>query len=266
MENSEILVSRSGRVLHIRLNRPAARNAQTPAMWRELARIGAKLPGDIGAVILSAEGRSFSAGLDVRMLSPEGIPGEGSLLEYASLPPAALDARIASFQEAFTWWRDCSVPTIAAVQGHAIGAGFQLALACDVIVAAQDASFAMREPSLGLVPDLGGNLPLVAAVGYGRALEIVASGRPVLADEALRIGLVARVVPADALAEAAAQLAGAMSQAPREAVAESKALLRDSAARLGSGHSYAEAIRAQLAAERAAQARRISSLAALLQV
>jgi len=81
------------------------------------------------------------------------------------------------------------------VHGRAIGAGFQLALACDLRVVAPDAQFAMRETSLGLVPDLGGTRPLVEAVGYSRALEICATGRFVDAEESMRIGLVNAVVP-----------------------------------------------------------------------
>ena len=81
------------------------------------------------------------------------------------------------------------------MQGHAIGAGFQLALACDLRVVAEDVSFAMRETSLGLVPDLAGTEPLVACVGYARALEICATGRAVRADEAVRLGLAQVAVP-----------------------------------------------------------------------
>ena len=127
------------------------------------------------------------------MLSPEGIPGEGSLLQFATMEPAELDARIAVYQQAFSWWRRSPVVTVAAVGGHAVGAGFQLALGCDVIVVADDVQFSMKEPSLGLVPDLGGTLPLVEAVGYSRALELVASGRWVHAEEAVRIGLALQV-------------------------------------------------------------------------
>ena len=104
----------------------------------------------------------------------------------------ALDAAIAGFQEAFTWWRRPDLVSVAAVQGHAVGAGFQLALACDVRVVADDVQLAMREPSLGLVPDLVGTWPLVQAVGYSRALEICLSGRWVGADEAVAIGIALR--------------------------------------------------------------------------
>ena len=91
---------------------------------------------------------------------------------------------IAAYQEGFTAWAECPAVVIAQVHGYAIGAGFQLALAADLRVASLDAWFAMRETSLGLVPDLGGTGPLVHLVGYARALEICATGRPVSAPEA----------------------------------------------------------------------------------
>jgi enoyl-CoA hydratase/carnithine racemase len=144
--------------------------------------------------------------------------------------------------------------SIAAVQGHAIGAGFQLALACDLRVVADDVQFAMRETSLGLVPDLTGTHPLVALVGYGRALEICLTGRFVQAEEAVSTGLANLAVPADQLDAAVSDLASAILAAPRDAVIETKTLIR------GAHHrTYDD----QRAAERAAQARRLRDLAGL---
>ena len=171
-------LEREDGVATVTLARPANRNAQTPATWRALAAAGRELLAD-GAtrvVVLRAEGPSFSAGLD-RAMFTTGVDGEPGLAGLATLDDEALDVTIAGFQEAFTWWRDERVLTVAAVQGHAVGAGFQLALACDLRVLADDARLAMREPSLGLVPDLGGTKPLADAVGYSRALEICATGR-----------------------------------------------------------------------------------------
>ncbi|MFH8349345.1 enoyl-CoA hydratase/isomerase family protein [Streptomyces sp. NPDC018045] len=233
---------------------PAKRNAQSPAMWRALAEAGSLLPGDVRIVVLRGEGKSFSAGLDRQAFTPEGFDGEPSFLDMARGPDSELDATIAEYQEAFTWWRRNDVVSIAAVQGHAIGAGFQLALACDLRVCAHDAQFAMRETSLGLVPDLTGTHPLVSLVGYARALEICATGRFVHADEAERIGLANLVVPAADLDGAVADLAGALVAAPRDAVIETKALLMGAASR-----TYEE----QRTAERAAQARRLRDLAGL---
>uniref|UniRef100_UPI00084CB618 enoyl-CoA hydratase/isomerase family protein n=1 Tax=Streptomyces niveus TaxID=193462 RepID=UPI00084CB618 len=152
-------------VATVTLTNPAKRNAQSPALWRALTEAGQSLPGSVRVVVLRGEGKSFSAGLDRQAFTPEGFDGEPSFPELARRDDTDLDAAIAAYQSAFTWWRRSDIVSVAAVQGHAIGAGFQLALACDLRVVASDAQFAMRETSLGLVPDLGGTHPLVGIVG-----------------------------------------------------------------------------------------------------
>lgn len=254
LDQDGVRVTVDGAVATVTLVHAEKRNAQTPAMWRALAETGRLLTGDIRVVVLRAEGVSFSAGLDRRAFTPEGIDGELSFLGLAQGTDDALDTAIATYQEAFSWWRRNDLVSIAAVQGHAIGAGFQLALACDLRICADDVRFSMRETSLGLVPDLGGTNPLLSLVGYARALEICATGRDVQADEAERAGLANLVVPAAELPAATADLTAALLAAPRDAVTETKALLRDAA-----GRSYDE----QRAAERAAQARRLRDLAGL---
>ncbi|MFI8100095.1 enoyl-CoA hydratase/isomerase family protein [Streptomyces sp. NPDC101118] len=241
-------------VATVTLTNPAKRNAQSPALWRALTEAGRLLPGTVRVVVLSGEGKSFSAGLDRQGFTPEGFEGEPSFLDLARGSDERLDATIAEYQEAFTWWRRNDIITIAAVQGHAVGAGFQLALACDLRVVADDVQFAMRETSLGLVPDLTGTHPLVSLVGYARALEICATGRFVQAEEAERIGLANLVVPGEELGAAVQDLAAALLAAPRDAVIETKNLLRGAVTR-----SYED----QRAAERAAQARRLRDLAGL---
>ncbi|WP_448333926.1 enoyl-CoA hydratase/isomerase family protein [Streptomyces sp. DSM 41534] len=239
-------------VATVTLTNPAKRNAQSPALWRALAEAGKRVPGTVRVVVLRAEGKSFSAGLDRQAFAPEGFDGEPSFLDMARGSDSELDATIAGYQEAFTWWRRNDIVSIAAVQGHAVGAGFQLALACDLRVCADDAQFAMRETSLGLVPDLTGTHPLVGLVGYARALEICATGRFVHAEEAERTGLANLVVPAAELDGAVQDLAAALLAAPRDALIETKALLRGAV-----GRTYEE----QRAAERGAQARRLRDLA-----
>ncbi|MGW3414153.1 enoyl-CoA hydratase/isomerase family protein [Streptomyces sp. NPDC000888] len=239
-------------VATVTLTNAAKRNAQSPALWRALTQTGRSLPGTVRVVVLRAEGKSFSAGLDRQAFTPEGFDGEPSFIDLARGSDAELDATIAEYQEAFTWWRRSDVVSIAAVQGHAIGAGFQLALACDLRVVADDVQFAMRETSLGLVPDLTGTHPLVSLVGYARALEICATGRFVLAEEAERTGLANLAVSADQLDDAVRDLVGALISAPRDALVETKALLRGAQER-----SYEE----QRVAERAAQGRRLRDLA-----
>lgn len=248
-----VRVSTDGAVATVVLDRPDKRNAQTPAMWDALADIGDRLDPAVRVVVLRGEGASFSAGLDRRMFTPEGIPGQGSLVKITELDDDALSTQIADWQRAFTWWRRPEIVTVAAVQGHAIGAGFQLALACDLRVVADDARFAMLEPTLGLVPDLGGTQPLVDIVGYARALEICATGRSVDAAEAAEIGLATVVVPAAELLAAVDDLAAALTAAPHGAVTGTKRLLQ-AAPRRG----YDE----QRAAERREQAARLRDLAA----
>lgn len=245
----------SGAVLTVTLNRPDVRNAQTPSMWRTLAAVGRAVEPQVRVVVVRGSGASFSAGLDRAMLTPEGIDGEPSFPELAARADAELDAAIGEFQEAFTWWRDPRFVSIAGVRGHAVGAGFQLALACDLRVVTTDARFCMRETALGLVPDLGGTKPLVDAVGYGRALEICATGRWVGAPEAADIGLATVVVERDDLDGTVDDLANALTAPAHESVAAVKALLQGA-----DGRTYDE----QRAAERAAQADRLRAFVRVL--
>ncbi|GLY93625.1 enoyl-CoA hydratase/isomerase family protein [Actinoplanes sp. NBRC 103695] len=237
-----------GPIATVTLSRPDVLNAQTPAMWAELGNISRKLPGEVRVVIVRGAGRAFSAGLD---LSVARSQGDSSFPDLARLPADECAERIAAFQSAFTWLREPSVVTIAAVQGHAIGAGFQLALNCDMRVLADDARFCMAEVSLGLVPDLGGTKRLTELVGPSRALEICVTGRRISADEADRIGLATAVVPRADLDAAVADLAAAILSADRGAVAEIKGLIAGAGAR-----TYAEQDRA----EREAQTRRLADL------
>ncbi|PNG22906.1 enoyl-CoA hydratase/isomerase family protein [Streptomyces cahuitamycinicus] len=236
----------------VTLTNRAKRNAQSPALWRALAEAGRQLPGSVRVVVLRAEGKSFSAGLDRQAFTPEGFDGEPSFVDLARGADAELDATIAEYQEAFTWWRRSDIVSVAAVQGHAVGAGFQLALACDLRVVADDVQFAMRETSLGLVPDLTGTHPLVGLVGYARALEICVTGRFVAAEEAVNTGLANVAVPAGQLDGTVRDLASAVLAAPRDAVIETKALLRGAQDR-----TFEE----QRVAERQAQGRRLRDLA-----
>ena len=149
-------------VATVTLSRPEVRNAQTPAMWHALAAIGEQLPDTTRVVVVRGAGQSFSAGLDRAMLDP----ATGDVAQLLQLDDEAISKAVDGYQQGFTWLRDPRFISIAAVQGHAIGAGFQLALSCDLRVVAEDAQFSMKEPALGLVPDLTGTKPLVEAVGY----------------------------------------------------------------------------------------------------
>jgi enoyl-CoA hydratase/carnithine racemase len=249
----------SGAVATVTLCRPELRNAQTPAMWRALAVLGEEMPDDVRVVVVRGEGPSFSSGLDRAMFDPAGARGAGGDPESIPGMFARSDEEISQtidgFQRGFTWLRDPRFVSVAVVQGYAIGAGFQLALSCDLRVVGEDAQFCMKEPALGLVPDLTGTQPLVASVGYARALEICATARTVGAAEALQIGLATVVCPVTELDGALADLVGALTAPMAGAVRETKALLL-----AASGRTLEE----QRRDEREAQVRRFRELAALM--
>lgn len=243
---SGIRVERSGPLLTVILDNPVRHNAQTPSMWAALAEVKAQIDPEVRVVAVWGEGSSFSAGLDRRLLAAEPIDGEVSI---SAIPEGDRDAFIRAAQSAFSWWGEVDPITIALVQGHAIGAGFQLALACDLRIAAPDVQFAMRETSLGLVPDLGGTRPLVEAIGYSKALEICATGRFVDADEAMRIGLVTAIVPQEQWSAWMDRAFAPILAADARAVSELKHLLKGAA-----GNDR------QLDREREAQLRRLAAL------
>ena len=259
-ETAGFSVEVAGPVVTVTLDRPQRRNAQLPSMWRGLAALGEWLPEPTRVVVLTARGPSFSAGLDLALLAPPGVPGETDLVEMGALPDHELDALIDSFQQAFTWWRRPGVVSVASVAGHAVGAGFQLALATDLRIVAADARFAVREPALGLVPDLGGTARLVEAIGYARAVELCLTGRWMDAAEAVACGLAVTVVPVAALAAATADLVAALLAAPEPASRATLELLRAAAGRARDSLGSPEGLRAQLAAERAAQRCRLRDL------
>ena len=245
-----------GPVATVTLDRPEVRNAQTPAMWLALGEIGRTLPDDVRVVVVTGEGATFSAGLDRAMLDPASAEGSGeSVIGLLALTDEEASARIEEFQRGFTWLRDPRFVSIAKVRGYAIGAGFQLALSCDLRVVAEDAKFSMKESALGLVPDLTGTKPLVEHVGYARALEICATARVVTADEAVRIGLATASVPSADLDAAVADLAAALVAPMPGVVPETKALLQGAADR---------DLDEQRRLERESQVRRFRAVAAAL--
>jgi enoyl-CoA hydratase/carnithine racemase len=255
LERGGVDLAVAGMRATVTLCRPDTLNAQTPGTWEALRQIGERLTPDVRVVVVRGAGRAFSAGLDRRMFAG-GIPGETGFTEITTAPPGGGDAMIDRFQQGFTWLAAPNRVTVAAVHGHAIGAGFQLALACDLRIAASDALFTMAEASLGLVPDLTGTYTLVRAVGYARAVDICLTGRRVAADEALRIGLVNSVVEPDQLDSAVDELVAALVKPAAGAATETLALLAGAV----DGASADE----QRAAERAAQLRRLAELRELL--
>ena len=207
------------------LSRPERRNAMTPRMWHGLAAIGRSLPDEVRVVVVRGEGPSFSSGIDLRLLSGEDA-------DAGAIPSPAdpgFEDSIASYQEGFAWLRRPSLISVAAVRGHAIGAGFQLALGCDLRILADDAMLCMKEPSLGLVPDLLGTKPLVDIVGLPRALELCLTGRSVPAAEAGQLRLAELVVPVAELDGAVADLVAALLAVDPATARATKELLAQAA-------------------------------------
>ncbi len=254
LEDAGLLYDVDGPVATITLNRPAVRNAQTPAMWHALADIGDELSDEVRVVVLKGAGAAFSAGLDRSMLDPS-TAGEGSVAALMTQTDDEVSTAIDGFQRGFTFLRDPRFVSVAAVHGYAIGAGFQLALSCDLRVLSHDAQLCMKESALGLVPDLTGTKPLVESVGYARALEICATARMVGAEEAVAIGLALTAVPVAELAATVEHLVSALTAPMAGAVRETKSLLQGAADR---------SLEDQRRLEREAQTRRFRELAGLM--
>jgi enoyl-CoA hydratase len=196
-----------GGLVCVRLNRPAKRNALTRAMLERLAEIFRAFAArtDLRAVVLTGAGSAaFSAGTDISELDELG---EAGALEAARRGQETCEAI-----------ELCPVPVIAAINGVAAGGGCELALACHLRVAATHATFSLPELKLGMIPAYGGTQRLARAVGHGRALAAMLAGDSLTADEALRLGLVNRVVAAEQLACEAEAFAATISQSAPLAV------------------------------------------------
>jgi enoyl-CoA hydratase/carnithine racemase len=213
----------------------------TPAVWRGLAAVGAGLPPEVRVVVVRGDGPSFCSGIDLRLFTEEGVPGEEPRLSPAD---PGFERSVAAWQEGYLWLRDPDIVSVAAVQGHAIGAGFQLALACDLRILADDAKLCMKEPALGLVPDLTGTKPLVDIVGLPRAIELCLTARTVSAAEASQLRLAELVVPTADLDAAVADLTAALLATDAAAARATKRLLVQAGA---------NTLEQQAAAERSAQ-------------
>jgi enoyl-CoA hydratase len=204
----------AGQVATVTLDRPEKLNAMDRQMFGELEAAAASAAGDptVRAVVVTGAGRAFSSGLDVA--------------EFAAMSdPAAAERVVADLQRAISAVELLPKPVVAAVNGLAFGGGLQLAIACDLRLASDRAEFASMEMRWAIVPDMGGTERLPRLVGLGRAKELIFTGRPVGADEALRIGLVNRVVPAHDLATEAAELAGGLAAGPTLALGLAKQAL-----------------------------------------
>ena len=195
----------------ITLNRPDVHNAMNDAMRRELTACFTALATDDGVrvVVVMGEGdRAFSAGADIR-----------EFLDVPTITEFRESRRRVDFRQAMD---RCPQPIIAAIRGYAFGGGLELALACDIRIAADDAQLGLTEVNLAIIPGGGGTQRLPRLVGRGKALEMILTGARLKADEALAIGLVERVVPAESAKKAGLDLARIIAEKAPVAVRYAK--------------------------------------------
>lgn len=206
-----IRYERAGHIGTLTLARPQKRNAQNPLMWQELATLGADLLADqtLRCLVVAGEGPSFSAGIDL----VEGMAGMLAEMAQRPLDENTLELGLA-VAGTFSWIPRLSCPSVAAVRGHAYGAGLQLALACDFRVFGRGARVGLVETRYGILPDMGATVRLPRIVGEGRARELILLGEVIDAAEALRIGLANRVVDDGDVESAAAELAARLAAQP----------------------------------------------------
>ncbi|MEM1075523.1 MAG: crotonase/enoyl-CoA hydratase family protein [Pseudomonadota bacterium] len=220
-----LLWDQDGGVLTLTMNRPEERNAlSSPDIFDAFDEACRRIAGDLSvrAVVLTGAGPAFCAGGNVKqMYNKEGI-AEGTSADIRSTYKQGL-LRLPK-----VLW-DLEVPLIAAVNGPAIGAGCDLALMCDIRLAADTARFAASFTKLGIVPADGGAWLLPRLVGQAKAAELIFTGDPVTAQEAMEIGLVSQVVSGNDLLTEAHAIAGRIAKNPPQAVRLSKRLLREAA-------------------------------------
>ncbi len=210
---TQLLRSVSDGVLTLTLNRPEVLNAITPALLDEVtgALVEAASGRTVRAVIITGAGRGFCSGQDLRATATDGGFDVGAVLRDHYTP-------------AIRAIRSMDQPVIAAVNGVAAGAGFSLALACDLRIAAESATFVQAFVRIGLIPDLASTYFLPRLIGPARAAELTMLGETVDATRALDLGIVNRVVPDSELATAAAELAGRLARGPRSIALTKRAL------------------------------------------
>jgi enoyl-CoA hydratase/carnithine racemase len=209
MTYATLILERQDKVALVRLNRPEAYNALNDQLMNELTAVLDALERDdgIGAIVLIGSEKAFAAGADIKMMR------EWDMMDV--------------FRQQFitaNWERTsrCRKPVIAAVSGLALGGGCELAMMCDLIIAADNARFALPEITLATIPGAGGTQRLTRAVGKSKAMEMILSGRPMFAEEAERCGLVSRVVPLAELQQEALALAGKIAGFSQPVVALAK--------------------------------------------
>ena len=221
MSFEQIQVTKGGAVGRITLHRPAERNAMTPLMGREIMRAVEELNADdaVRVVVITGAGKGFCSGADLRTLGAEAGSGEDEGLGGGE-----------TFYRAFLSIRELKVPSIAAINGHAVGAGFCFSLGADLRVMHRDAKVGMTFVRLGIHPGMAATWTLPRLVGPSVAADLIYTGRLLGADEALALGIANRVA-GDDFNEVVEEMASAIAGAAPLAVRGAKETLRDSESR-----------------------------------
>jgi enoyl-CoA hydratase len=199
-----LLVANKGKVGVITLNRPHALNALNALLISELNRALDRFEADpaIGCIVITGSEKAFAAGVDIKEMQAKTF----------------VEAYGSDFLAPFDRIGHCRKPIIAAVAGYALGGGCELAMSCDIIIAADNAAFGQPEITLGIMPGAGGTQRLTRAAGKAKAMDLCLTGRRMYAEEAERSGLVSRVVPADCLLDEAMNVADKIANLSQHAV------------------------------------------------
>lgn len=196
------------------LNRPQVLNAYNIQMRDDFtqALLAVQLDPDVRALLITGEGRGFCAGAD--------------LTEFGSAPSQVIARKVRWERDVWGQLVNLNKPVVAALHGYCIGSGLEIALLCDLRIAATGTIFVLPEVQLGMIPAAGGTQTLPRTVGSSRALDLLLTGRRIQAEETLNMGLITRVISPESLGEAAWQLADSLARLPADAVAAMKQALR----------------------------------------
>ena len=210
-----ISYEKRGGVAHVSLNRPRQLNAYSVAMRDDFAQALPAVAEDseVGALLITGQGRAFCAGAD--------------LSEFGTAPSQVIARNVRWQRDVWGQLINLPKPIVAAVHGYCIGSGLEITLLADVRIAAEDTILAMPEVHLGMIPAAGGSQTLPRNAGPSRALDLLLTGRRFDAPEAMRMGLVNRVVPADDLLDSAWEAAAHLAEIPAGLLAATRAALRD---------------------------------------
>lgn len=202
-----VLLEKRGVVAWVTLNRPDQLNAYNMAMRDDLFEVLSAIHDDseVRAMVLTGAGKAFSTG--------------GDLSEFGSAPSPTIARWVRFRRDVWGRMRALPIPTLAALHGFTVGGGFEMALLCDLAIAADDTRISLPETGVGMIPGVAGTQTAPRRLGFGRAMDLCITGRWIDAREALLVGLVAEVVPALDLARRALELALALARLPREQAA-----------------------------------------------